>query len=56
MLQRQAVAGFDLDGRHAFAHQGKQPRQGLRQQLGSVAARVARTVDAMPPPARAMSS
>ena len=33
MLQRQPVAGFDLDGGDAFIHQGVQPGQGLGEQL-----------------------
>jgi hypothetical protein len=34
VFQRQAIARLDLDRRHAFLHQGAQPRQALCQQLG----------------------
>ncbi len=33
VLQRQAVAGFDLDGAHALVQQRLKPRQGLREQF-----------------------
>jgi hypothetical protein len=56
VLQRQPIARLDLDCGDAFGPQRAQPRQRLRASDASSAARVACTVDAMPPPARAISS
>jgi hypothetical protein len=56
VVQRQAVAGLDLDRGHALGDQGVQAGQGGGDQLGREAARVARMVETMPPPARAISS
>ena len=57
VLERQAVAGLDLDGGHAFGQQRVEARQRARRSArASLAARVAFTVERMPPPARAMAS
>ena len=53
----EAIAGFDFDGGHAFGEQRFEPRGRLAEQASSSsAARVARTVETMPPPCRAISS
>ena len=53
----EAVAGLDLDRRHAFGDQRVEAPQSLSAtSSSSLAARVARTVERMPPPARAISS
>ena len=53
----EAVAGLDLDGGDALGEQRVEARQGGGERARPrSAARVARTVDRMPPPARAISS
>ena len=55
-LEVQAVAGLGLDRRDAVAEHLVQPAAAVRgQRLGVDAARVAATVDRMPPPAARIS-
>ena len=55
-LDVEAVAGLDLDRGDAFGDQRIEPRQRCATSSSSLAARVAFTVETMPPPARAISS
>ena len=55
-LELESVAGFDLDGRAALGDQASRRGWALATRSSSLASRVAFTVEAMPPPRRAISA
>ena len=56
VLERESVAGFDFDRGDALGEQSVEPGRRLATNSASLAARVAFTVETMPPPLRAMAS